>query len=136
MKREHDPLAMATDGQYHWDDPGMDDYQRGWEGFGRGQRVEVQTAMGWIAGTVRETPDDNSRGIVVECDEVIDPHGDMYHGHGVMIMVAGTYRRVLWSVLRTPGRSQRTGGDVARRKSPPEKHPARRTLDSAAPRTG
>jgi len=110
MAREHDPLATATDGQYHWDDPGMDDDQRGWEGFGRGQRVEVQTAMGWIVGTVRETPDDNGCGIVVECDEVVDPHGDMYHGHGVMIMVAGTWRRVLWSVLRTHGRSQRAAG--------------------------
>jgi len=105
MKREYDPLAAATDGQYHWDDPGMDDYQRDWEGFARGQRVDVRTAVGWTRGTVRETSDENGLGIVVECDRVIDPHGDMYHGRGVMIMVAENYRRVIWSVLRTPGRS-------------------------------
>lgn len=111
MTREHDPLAMATDGQYHWDDPGMDDYQRGWEAFARGQRVEVRTAMGWVSGTVRETPAENGSSIVVECTRIIDPRGNMYCGRGVMVMVTGNSRRVIWSVLRTLGRSRVASGE-------------------------
>jgi len=61
-----------------------------------------------VPGTIRKTPLENGAGIVVECEEVIDPYGNMYGRRGVMIMVHGNTRRVIWSVLRTPRRAETT----------------------------
>jgi len=47
-----------------------DDFEKGWEDFPLGTRVEVRTANGiWRKGTVVETINENDRGISVECDE-------------------------------------------------------------------
>lgn len=95
-----DPLAEATRGHYHWDDPGMADFEKGWEEFAVGQRVEVRTSRGWKLGTIVETPVENDRAIVVRCDEHIN-NGANYDGHGVTVMVMHNTRRGIWSNLRT-----------------------------------
>lgn len=95
-----DALAEATRGHYHWSDPGMADFEKGWEEFAVGQRVEVRTSHGWNLGTIVETPVENDRAIVVRCDEHIS-NGASHDGHGVTVMVMHNTRRGIWSTLRT-----------------------------------
>ncbi|MBU0624721.1 hypothetical protein KKF05_00045 [Patescibacteria group bacterium] len=94
--RKRDFLAEATDGREHWDDPGADALETGWEIFTKGTRVEVKTRDDiWRAGTVVETWDDNERAIVVECDERWHDNLDNYDGRGATIMVyMNTYRGI------------------------------------------
>ena len=96
-----DPLAEATNGLFHWNDPGMDEFERGWEEFGLGMRVEARGTNGWHIGTIVETVDTNDRAIVVECDDVVHDNLDHLGGRGLTIPVYCNTRRGIWSNLRT-----------------------------------
>lgn len=100
LDRGEDPLAEATYGQFHWNDKGMDEPEKGWEEYGLGLRVEVRTSNGWLPGTIRETVMENERGIVVECDEPYHQNLDFYGGKGASIMVLHNTRRGIWSNIR------------------------------------
>ncbi len=113
-----DRLAEATGGQHHWNDPGMDDFETGWEELRPGLRVEVRTQASdkqpsdqwvWRRGTIRETPHENDRAIVVECDEPWHAKMDFYEGRGATVPVMMNTRRGIWSVIRTLSRSEMTG---------------------------
>lgn len=96
-----DRLAEATGGKFHWDDPGMDDFEKGWEDFPLGTRVEVRTKENiWRKGTVVETMHQNDRAIVVECDEKYHDHLDFYDGRGATVMVYMNTRRGILSNIR------------------------------------
>lgn len=98
---EVDRLAEATGGRLHWDDPGMDDFEEGWEDFPLGTRVEVRTTNHvWRKGTVVETANENERGIVVECDEGWHDNMRFYKGHGATVMVYMRARRDILSRIR------------------------------------
>jgi len=67
---EIDRLIEATNGRYHLNDPGMEDYETGWEEFKLGTRVEVRTTGNiWLKGTVVATPEEKNYTIIVKCDE-------------------------------------------------------------------
>ncbi len=91
-----DRLAEATNGREHWDDPGTDALETGWEIFPKGTRVEVRTRGDvWRVGTVVETWGDNDRAIVVKCDERWHNNLDYYDGRGTTVMVyMNTYRGI------------------------------------------
>ena len=95
------PLFDATRGLHRWIDPGMDDFERGWEEFAPGQRVEIRTETDWLPGIIRETPFENDRAIVVECDEPWHANMDNYQGRGATIPVIHNTRRGIWSSIRT-----------------------------------
>lgn len=96
-----DRLAEATGGRLHWDDPGMDDFEAGWEDFPLGTRVEVRTTNDiWRKGTVVETIRENDRGISVECDEKWHEDEEFYGGRGATVMVYMNTRRGILSNLR------------------------------------
>ena len=94
-----DLLAEATGGKYHWDDPGMDQMETGWEEFTIGTRVEVLTGNDWLKGVVVETWAENDRGIHVKCDEKCHD-GEFLDGHGVAVMVYMNTRRGILSRIR------------------------------------
>ncbi|MBI2196572.1 hypothetical protein HYU45_03065 [Candidatus Daviesbacteria bacterium] len=96
-----DPLAEATRGLHHWNDPGMDDFETGWEEFSPGMRVEVRTKKGWLPGTVKSTPVENDRAIEVECDEAYSDNKDFLGGKGATVPVIMNTRRGIWSNIRT-----------------------------------
>ncbi|KPJ84936.1 hypothetical protein AMJ57_04995 [Parcubacteria bacterium SG8_24] len=91
-----DLLAAATGGRERWDDPGADALETGWEEFAVGTRVEVRCAdLVWRPGTVVETPHENDRAIVVECDERYHDDLTFLNGRGATIMVyMNTYRGI------------------------------------------
>lgn len=96
-----DPLAKATNGKYHWNDPGMADLEKGWEEFPIGTRVEVRTKNDvWRKGTVVETQIENDRGIHVRCDEKWHNNLKFLEGHGACVMVYMNTRRGIWSNIR------------------------------------
>lgn len=96
-----DRLAEATGGKLHWNDPGMDDFEKGWEDFPLGTRVEVRTTNDiWRKGTVVETIRENDRSISVECDEKWHDNEKFYGGHGATVMVYMNTRRGILSNLR------------------------------------
>ncbi len=95
-----DRLAEATGGKLHWDDPGMDDLEKGWEDFPLGTRVLIRTANDfWREGTVVETTNENDRAIVVECDKRWHDDLDFYEGRGASVMVFMNSRRGILSNL-------------------------------------
>lgn len=104
MKTENsgvDRLAEATGGKLHWNDPGMDDFEKGWEDFPLGTRVEVRTKNDvWQRGTIVETIRENDRGISVECDEKWHDNMGFYGGRGASVMVCMNTRRGILSNLR------------------------------------
>lgn len=78
-----------------------DDFEKGWEDFPLGTRVEVRTANGiWRKGTVVETINENDRGISVECDEPWHNDLDFYGGRGATVMVFMNTRRGILSNIR------------------------------------
>ncbi len=96
-----DCLAEATGGRLHWNDPGMDDFEAGWEDFPLGTRVEVRTTNDiWRKGTIVETIRENDRGISVECDEKYHDNLEFYGGRGATVMVYMNTRRGILSNLR------------------------------------
>lgn len=96
-----DRLAEATGGKLHWNDPGMGDFEKGWEDFPLGTRVEVRTTNDvWRKGTVVETIRENDRGISVECDEKWHDNVEYYGGRGATVMVYMNTRRGILSNLR------------------------------------
>jgi len=95
-----DLLEEATGGLFRWDDEGMDDFEKGWEIFSKGNRVEVLTKNGWLMGTVRECMRENERVIVIECDVKYSNNEEYYGGRGATVMVYHNTRRGIWSVLR------------------------------------
>lgn len=101
LDRGEDPLAEATRGLYHWDDPGMDDPETGWEEFNPGMRVEIRTQKGWLSGTLRETPMENDRALVVECDKKWHDNVNNYEGRGATIAVFHNTRRGILSNIRS-----------------------------------
>ena len=105
---EIDRLAEATGGKLHWGDPGMDDFEKGWEDFPLGTRVEVRTANDiWRKGTVVETIRENDRGISVECDEKHHDNLKFYGGRGATVMVYMNTRRGILSRIRKIDESRR-----------------------------
>lgn len=100
-KSKIDPLAEATGGRLRWDDPGMDDYEQGWQEFPCGTRVEVRCKDGvWRKGLVYETHEDNDRAIVVVCDTQWHDNMGFYNGCGATVMVQQNTRRGILSNLR------------------------------------
>lgn len=98
---EIDRLAEATGGRLHWDDPGMDDFEKGWEEFTLGTRVEVMTENNiWRKGTVVETINENDRGIHVECDDKWHDNLKFLGGRGATVMVYMNTRRGILSRIR------------------------------------
>src|SRR3989338_10240222 len=96
-----DRLAEATSDRLHWNDPGMDDFEKGWEDFPLGTRVEVRTTNDvWRKGTVVETIRENDRGISVGCDEKWHDNMGFYGGRGATVMVCMNSRRGILSNLR------------------------------------
>lgn len=96
-----DRLAEATGGKLHWNDPGMDDFEKGWEEFPLGTRVEVRTTNNvWRKGTIVETIRENDRGISVECDEKWHNNEKFYGGRGATVMIYMNSRRGILSNLR------------------------------------
>ena len=96
-----DRLAEATGDRLHWNDPGMDDLEKGWEDFPLGTRVEVRTTNDiWRKGTVVETIRENGRGISVECDEKWHDNEKFYGGRGATVAVFMNTRRGILSNLR------------------------------------
>ncbi|MBI2450785.1 MAG: hypothetical protein HYV52_00380 [Parcubacteria group bacterium] len=96
-----DRLAEATGGRLHWNDPGMDDLEKGWEDFPLGARVEVRTTNNiWRKGTVVETIRENDRGISIECDEKWHDNKKFYGGRGATVAVFMNSRRGILSNLR------------------------------------
>lgn len=101
-----DRLAEATYGAYHMTDPGMDDFEGGWEEFAVGMRVEVRThedGMGspegsWRTGTIREDFPQNGRMILADCDD---------QGPEAVIPVYTVKKGDLWSMIRTIPRENR-----------------------------
>lgn len=96
-----DRLAEATGGKHHWNDPGMSDFECGYEEFTLGSRVEARCPDNvFRKGTVVETPAENDRALVVECDEKV--HDEMTHreGRGLTIMVVHNTRRGILSNIR------------------------------------
>lgn len=101
LAQGRDPLAEATNGAFHWNDPGMDEFRKGWEEFGLGMRVEVLTIKGWLAGTIRETPHEG-RFFDIECDRKWHEVTEHYDGKGVYLpLYLYNTRRELWSLMRT-----------------------------------
>lgn len=99
---EVDYLAQATGGRLHWNDPGMADFEAGWEDFPLGTRVEVRTKGNvWRKGTVVETPNENERAIVVECDERYHDDEKFYGGRGATVFAYMVLRRDILSCIRT-----------------------------------
>ncbi|MEK7520051.1 MAG: hypothetical protein AAB581_02305 [Patescibacteria group bacterium] len=98
---EIDRLAEATGGRLHWNDPGMDDFEKGWEDFPLGTRGEVRTTNDvWRKGTVVETIRENDRGISVECDDKWHKNLEFYGGRGASVMVYMNTRRGILSNIR------------------------------------
>ncbi len=95
-----DRLAEATGGRHHWNDPGMDDLEAGWEDFPLGTRVDARTEKGWRKGTVVETPNENDRAIAVKCDKKWHGNLDFYGGCGATVMVYMNTRRGILSNIR------------------------------------
>jgi len=96
-----DRLAEATGGKLHWNDPGMKDFEKRWEDFPLGTRVEVRTTNDiWRKGTVVETIRENDRGISVECDEKWHDNLEFYGGRGATVMVYMNTRRGILSNIR------------------------------------
>lgn len=96
-----DRLAEATGGRLHWNDPGMDDFEKGWEDFPLGTRVEVRTTNDiWRKGTIVETIRENDRGILVKCDDKWHNNMGFYGGRGATVMVYMNTRRGILSNLR------------------------------------
>lgn len=96
-----DRLTEATGGRLRWNDPGMDDFERGWEDFPLGTRVEVRTTNNiWRRGIVVETIRENNRGISVECDERRHDNEGFYGGRGATVMVFMNTRRHILSNIR------------------------------------
>jgi hypothetical protein len=91
-----DPLAAATGGKEHWDDPGADELETGWQEFTIGTRVEVRCMdLIWRKGTVIETPRENDRAIYVECDERYHDDLTFLNGRGATVPVfMNTYRGI------------------------------------------
>ena len=98
--KEIDLLAEATNGKHHWNDPGMDDFEKGYEDFLLGVRVEVRVENGWLKGTVVETLKENDRGIVVKTDEKWHDNLNFYEGHGATILICMNTRRGILSNIR------------------------------------
>jgi hypothetical protein len=97
----YDPLAEATGGKLHWNDPGMDEFEGGWKDFPLGTRVEVRTKDNvWLKGTVVETMNENDRGISVECDEKWHDNLSFYEGRGATVMTYMNTRRGILSNIR------------------------------------
>ncbi len=105
LPQGRDLLAEATNGRLHWNDPGMDEFERGWEPFVLDSRVEVrvnenETNERWLKGKVVETVHENDRMIVVLCDEQWHTNLDFYNGRGTAIMVMLNTRRGILSRIR------------------------------------
>lgn len=106
-----DLLAEATGGRLRWNDPGMDDFETGWEDFPRGTRVEVRTTGNvWRKGTVVETVRENDRAISVECDEKWHNNLNFYKGRGATVMVFMNTRRGILSNIRRINEPRRKVG--------------------------
>jgi len=98
---EMDRLAEATNGRDHLNDPGMDDYETGWEEFKLGTRVEVRTTGNtWRKGTVVETPEENGYAIVVKCDEKWHDKLQFYGGRGATVDLRRKTRGEILSNIR------------------------------------
>lgn len=96
-----DLLAEATGGKLHWNDPGMDDLEKGHEEFPIGARVEVRTAGNiWRKGTVVGTLNENGRAIEVKCDKKWHNNLDFYGGRGATVPVYMVTRRSILSNIR------------------------------------
>ena len=101
IDRRIDRLAEATGGRLRWNDPDMDDFEKGWEDFPLGTRVEVRTTNDiWRKGTIVETIRENNREISVECDEKWHDDMGFYGGRGATVMVYMNSRRGILSNLR------------------------------------
>ena len=106
-KPKADLLAEATGGKLHWNDKGMRDWEKGWEPFTKGTRVEVRVQEDkyppyghWLKGTVEEEFLDSERAIVVKCDKRWHENMSNYLGHGATIMVMHNTRRGILSRIR------------------------------------
>ena len=96
-----DLVAEATGGKLHRDDPGMDDFEEGWEDFPIGARVEVRTENNvWRKGAVVETYPMNERSIAVECDEKWHDDMEFYGGRGAAVPVFMCVRRNILANIR------------------------------------
>lgn len=96
-----DHLAEATNGRLHWNDPGMDDFEKGWEDFPLGTRVEIRPADNiWRKGTVVGTPNENDRAIEVKCDKKWHDNLEFYAGCGASVAVFMNSRRGILSNIR------------------------------------
>ncbi len=94
-------LFEATLGKHKWNDPGMGDFERGWEPFVRGARVEVRTHGDiWRPGTVRKSYEDTERGIHVECDVEWSNNTEFYNRRGCIVMAYLNTRRGILSNIR------------------------------------
>lgn len=105
ISKERDLLAEATFGRLHWNDPGMDKFEKGYEGFTKGMRVEIRTLTAdgknkWLPGVVVETIQDNERAIVVVCDQPWHDNIDFYEGRGALITAMHNTRRGIFSNIR------------------------------------
>ena len=97
---EMDRLVEAINGKYHRNDPGMDDYETGWEEFLLGTRVEVLKKKIWRKGTVIETPEGNGNAIIVKCDEKWHNNFQFYKGCGATVNVRRKTRGEILSKIR------------------------------------
>jgi hypothetical protein len=98
---QKDSLAEATGGKLHWSDPGMDDYEQGYQDFTLGMRVEVRySEEAWVKGTVVGTLDTNGRAIEVEADEKVYDNLDFNGGKGLTIAIVHNTRRGILSKIR------------------------------------
>lgn len=103
-----DRLAEATGGKLHWNDPGMDALEQGWQDFTLGKRVEVRTPdTTWAKGTVVETPHINDRAIVVEADERVHDNLEFHQGRDLTVMVYMNTKRGILSNIREIDEEQR-----------------------------
>lgn len=99
--KKTDLLSEATGGKLRWNDPGMDDLEKGHEEFTLGTRVEVRTAGDiWRKGTVVETLNENGRAIEVRCDKKWHNNLDFYGGCGATVPVYMVTRRSILSNIR------------------------------------
>jgi len=96
-----DLLAEATSGRLRWHDPGMSDFEKGWEDFLPGTRVEVRIAKNvWKKGVVVASFPKTERGIEVLCDDKWHTNEEFYGGRGATVRVQGNTRRGILSNLR------------------------------------
>jgi hypothetical protein len=102
---DFDPVERATNGEYNWYSPGMDDLESGWEPFVPGKRVEVMVRLkdgksAWLKGVVVKGLIETDRGIEIRCDEQWHDKLEFHQGYGATIMVFMSQRNIILSALK------------------------------------